>query len=143
MPKSRDPPRTAEPSFRAKPPPSQGTAAKGASATSFGGFLHPWSRRRKGFVTAGAVSTGGGSRTEHLRKYWCGRQARSAESSKPAAAKSYSRQERSFGRFERAFQLADDVDSTKIEASAKNGVLTVKLPKAEKAKARCIAVKSE
>ncbi len=62
---------------------------------------------------------------------------------KPMEAKSYSRQERSFGRFERAFQFADDVDATRIEASAKNGVLTVKLPKAEKAKARSIAVKSE
>ncbi len=62
---------------------------------------------------------------------------------KAMEAKSYSRQERSFGRFERAFHLADDVDATRIEASAKNGVLTVKLPKAEKAKPRAIAVKAE
>jgi len=55
---------------------------------------------------------------------------------------SYSRSERTLGKFERSFQLADDVDTSHIDASAKNGVLTVKLPKAEKAKARTIAVKA-
>lgn len=56
---------------------------------------------------------------------------------------SYSRRERAEGRFERSFRLADDVDTKRIEASAKNGVLTVKLPKAEQAKPRTIAVKAE
>jgi HSP20 family protein len=62
---------------------------------------------------------------------------------KPLEGASFTRQERAFGRFERTFHLADDVDATRIGAQAKNGVLTVTLPKAEKAKARTIAVKSE
>jgi HSP20 family protein len=62
---------------------------------------------------------------------------------KPLEGAGFTRQERAFGRFERTFHLADDVDATRIDAHAKNGVLTVTLPKAEKAKARTIAVKSE
>jgi HSP20 family protein len=62
---------------------------------------------------------------------------------KPAEGASYSCRERAMGRFERSFRLADDVDSKRIEASAKNGVLTVKLPKAEQAKPRSIEVKAE
>ena len=37
--------------------------------------------------------------------------------------------ERSFGSFQRAFQVPAGVDTDKIEASFKNGVLTVTLPK--------------
>ncbi len=43
--------------------------------------------------------------------------------------------------FYRQFQLNEQVDQEKIEAELKNGVLTVKLPKAEKAKPRQIQVK--
>lgn len=62
---------------------------------------------------------------------------------KAAEGASYSRRERAAGHFERSFRLADDVDTKRIEASAKNGVLTVRLPKAEQAKPRAIAVKAE
>jgi len=42
--------------------------------------------------------------------------------------------------FYRQFQLSDRVDQEKIRAEAKNGVLTLHLPKAEKAKPKKIAV---
>lgn len=42
--------------------------------------------------------------------------------------------------FFRQFQLSERVDQEKIRAEAKNGVLTINLPKAEKAKPKKIAV---
>ncbi len=55
--------------------------------------------------------------------------------------KDYYLQERSFGSFQRSFELPDSVDADKIEASFKKGVLTVKLPK--KAEAQKPAKKIE
>ena len=58
--------------------------------------------------------------------------------------KDYHMRERSFGSFQRTFQVPDGVDSDKIEASFKNGVLSVTLPKspeAQKAEKK-IAVKT-
>lgn len=49
--------------------------------------------------------------------------------------------ERSYGKFSRSFALPDDVEADKIEAAMKNGVLTLSLPKSEKAKPRSIDVK--
>ncbi len=43
--------------------------------------------------------------------------------------KDYYLQERSFGSFQRSFELPESVDTDKIEASFKKGVLTVTLPK--------------
>jgi HSP20 family protein len=45
--------------------------------------------------------------------------------------------------YHRAFRLNEDVAADKIEAELKNGVLKVRLPKAEAAKPRRIAVKGE
>ena len=50
------------------------------------------------------------------------------------------RYERTYGTFERSFTLPATVDASNIKASYENGVLTVTLPKAEKAKPRQIAV---
>ena len=36
-----------------------------------------------------------------------------------------------YGKFERSFSLPEDIDTEKIEAEAKDGVLTVKIPKAQ------------
>jgi HSP20 family molecular chaperone IbpA len=44
------------------------------------------------------------------------------------------------GRFERKFTLSDEIDASKIEASVKDGVLRIRLPKAEAAKPRKITV---
>ncbi|MFC6487945.1 Hsp20/alpha crystallin family protein [Nitratireductor sp. GCM10026969] len=46
------------------------------------------------------------------------------------------------GDFERVFTLSEEVDRDHIEASHKNGVLTLKMPKAETAKTRRIDVKA-
>ncbi|MFP3998953.1 MAG: Hsp20/alpha crystallin family protein [Desulfosalsimonas sp.] len=54
----------------------------------------------------------------------------------------YHRREREAGRFSRALTLPGDIDRDKIEASLKNGVLTVTAPKSEKAKAKQIEIKS-
>jgi len=51
--------------------------------------------------------------------------------------------ERSYGRFQRVLTLPTDIDAEKIEAACKDGVLTVRLPKAERAKPRKIAVTGE
>ena len=48
--------------------------------------------------------------------------------------------ERSYGAFSRSFALPHTVDSTKVSADYKNGVLTVKLPYREEAKPRTINV---
>src|SRR6476619_4130648 len=45
--------------------------------------------------------------------------------------------------YHRAFRLSEDVDADRIEAELKNGVRTVRLPKAEAAKPRRINVKGE
>ena len=49
--------------------------------------------------------------------------------------------ERSFGSFSRAFTLPSDADESKVEASFKDGVLSVTLGKTEARKARVIDVK--
>ena len=45
--------------------------------------------------------------------------------------------------FKRSFVLSRDLDTEKINAALKNGVLTLSVPKLEKAKPRRIAVRSE
>jgi HSP20 family protein len=47
--------------------------------------------------------------------------------------KDYYLSERSYGSFQRSFQVPDGVDTDKIEASFKKGVLTVALPKSAEA----------
>lgn len=50
------------------------------------------------------------------------------------------RSERFFGQFERALPLTDDIDSSKVDAAYKNGVLTVTVAKREEAKPKQITV---
>lgn len=54
----------------------------------------------------------------------------------------YHRRERGCGEFARYVTLPVDVDADRVEAALKNGVLTIVLPKAEKARARKITVKT-
>jgi HSP20 family protein len=55
---------------------------------------------------------------------------------------SYHRKERDSGNFRRIISLPTRVDSDKVTALCKNGVLTVTLPKAEEAIPRQISVRS-
>jgi HSP20 family protein len=52
----------------------------------------------------------------------------------------YHRREREAGRFSRAITLPGDIDQDNVKATLVNGVLTVTIAKAEKAKPRQIAV---
>ncbi len=54
----------------------------------------------------------------------------------------YHRRERGTGEFTRFVTLPVEVDADNVEAALKDGVLTIILPKAEKARARRIEVKS-
>ena len=55
---------------------------------------------------------------------------------------SYHRQERGTGSFLRRLRLPFDVDTANVEARLENGVLQIRLPKAEAAKPRKIKVNS-
>jgi HSP20 family protein len=57
--------------------------------------------------------------------------------------KGYYHMERSYGCFRRDLNLAAEIDPAKIEATCKDGVLTLMLPKSEKAKAVKVKVKEE
>jgi HSP20 family molecular chaperone IbpA len=46
------------------------------------------------------------------------------------------------GDYERSFTLSDEIDREKINASVKQGVLLLELPKAEKVKPKKIAIKA-
>lgn len=50
------------------------------------------------------------------------------------------RVERGTASFSRSFTLPTDVDADKVEASLKNGILTLKLPKSEAAKPKQITI---
>lgn len=55
----------------------------------------------------------------------------------------YLMQERPAGRFERALSVSTPVDVDKADASFKDGVLTLRLPKAEQVKPRTIQIKKK
>jgi HSP20 family protein len=57
-----------------------------------------------------------------------------------AADARYHRREREAGRFSRAVALPGDIDTEKVKARLADGVLTVTVPKAEKAKPKQVAV---
>jgi HSP20 family protein len=51
--------------------------------------------------------------------------------------------ERTYGNFRRELTLPTDVDTQKIDATCKNGVLSITLPKTEKAKPLKVKVKGQ
>jgi HSP20 family protein len=55
----------------------------------------------------------------------------------------YYRSERSYGSFVRTLELPREVHAEKVKASFKNGILEVRMPKTEEAKAKEIKVKVE
>ncbi len=52
------------------------------------------------------------------------------------------RQERSHGRFSRALQLPYEVEADQVEAVFRNGVLTIRLPRAEADKPKKVRIKT-
>ena len=52
----------------------------------------------------------------------------------------YYRRERSYGKFQRTFTLPADVDSDKIKAEFKDGVLQIEIPKPEEKKAKKVTI---
>ncbi len=63
-------------------------------------------------------------------------------SEKPNEANQYHRQERTTGSFKRNISLPFSVESNKIEAKYKNGILSVTLPRAEADKPKKISIKT-
>ncbi len=59
---------------------------------------------------------------------------------KDFADKGYHRIERSYGSFMRSFAVPNSVDTEKVSADYKNGVLTIALPKKEAAKPKQVKV---
>jgi len=55
----------------------------------------------------------------------------------------YHRRERESGRFRRVLTLPVKVDTDRVEAAFKNGVLTVTMPKVAEAKAHQVSIKTE
>ena len=65
------------------------------------------------------------------------------ERSEHIRSEDYVYQECYWGRFARAVTLPQEVDAEKAEASIKNGVLTIRLPKLNRMKSKKLKVKSE
>ncbi len=63
------------------------------------------------------------------------------EQEKEEKGKRYHKIERAYGNFARSFTVPETVDAEKVTAEFKNGVLTVRLPKSEKARPKSIEVK--
>jgi HSP20 family protein len=55
---------------------------------------------------------------------------------------SFHRRERNSGQFSRSLQLPDDLEFGRAEASYKNGMLTIRIPKKEEAKPHQITIKA-
>lgn len=62
------------------------------------------------------------------------------EQQQPSNGKGYHRIERSYGAFARTFALPNTLDTERVRAEYRNGVLNVTLPKKELAKPRSIRV---
>jgi HSP20 family protein len=60
-----------------------------------------------------------------------------------AAAGTFHRSERAYGRFSRSFTLPATVDANRINAGYKDGVLTIRVPQREEVKPRQITVDVE
>lgn len=60
---------------------------------------------------------------------------------KATEKETHHRVERQYGAFSRSFALSSNVSTDQVEAEFENGLLTLRLPKVEEAKARRIAIR--
>ncbi len=60
-----------------------------------------------------------------------------------SSGRDYHRVERRYGRFSRSLHLPSGVDADRVEAKVHQGVLEIRLPKREEAKARRVEIHSE
>jgi HSP20 family protein len=65
----------------------------------------------------------------------------SRELDEKAEDETYHRIERAYGKFSRSFTLPSQVDNTQVEASFKEGLLSIEVPKSEQAQPRKIEIK--
>jgi HSP20 family protein len=65
-----------------------------------------------------------------------------AETNESHEVRKAHRSERFFGKFERSFILPEEVDSEKIEATFKDGVLEIRVPKVEAAQPKNIPIRT-
>jgi HSP20 family protein len=59
---------------------------------------------------------------------------------KEVKEQNYHRVERSYGNFTRSFSLPNSIDSDKVQAEYKDGILTLTMPKREEAKPKTIKI---
>ena len=60
---------------------------------------------------------------------------------KEKKGKKFHRVERSYGSFSRSFSLPDNVDETKVKATFKNGILSLRIPKMVGTKSKATEIK--
>lgn len=62
---------------------------------------------------------------------------------KEEKTKSFHRVERTYGSFQRSVRLPSAVRADQVDATFRNGVLTITLPKAEQARSKTVKIKAE
>jgi len=105
------------------------------------GYLRLMSRRRKSDLVIKAELPGMTQGYWYLSKQWFPHDQKGKESRERGKDENYHLIERSYGSFTRSVRLPREVQSDKITASFKNGVLRVTLPKSEEAKKKEIKIK--
>ena len=85
-----------------------------------------------------------GVRPEDISVTVEGRQLTIAGERRPAEPdkRGYHRRERAWGKFSRSVRLPEDLDLGRVEAQCRHGVLTLRVPIAEAAKARQVTIQA-
>ncbi len=117
-----------------------GTAAPVARAVRAFPAVNVWEEGEQLFAEAELP----GTKKEDLEISVTGNELtiRGRRGSSVAEGTSFHRQERGVGEFSRSLRLPYDVDAEQVEATLRDGVLLLKLPKAASAKPRKIQVQS-
>ena len=119
-----------------------GGAAGGFSPAAFGRRVFPALNLWEDDVTLFAEAEVPGLRMDDLEVFVNGDELTVKGERKPGEEEGakHHRRERGVGTFSRVLQLPVEVDAEKVEASLRDGVLTIKLPKAQAVLPRKITV---